>query len=276
MYSVAILPIFVGTAMAKYEFQVFDPAVLVVFVAGAILLLAWENLCNDLFDADTGVDIHKYHSIVNLTGNKSLIWSIANLCLLGGWACIGWICWQEHSPIVAMIILICCVLGYVYQGPPWRLGYQGWGELLCLISFSLGVVASSYSQFPQFSWRMIPSAVGVGITISLVLFCSHFHQVEDDLNAGKLSPVVRLGTKRSAQLVPIICLTAYAIILGSSALGFAPRHTWLVLTSLPWAIYLSVWLNQHHDRPEVIKDSKFIALGWQFVFGLGLTAGFWL
>jgi 1,4-dihydroxy-2-naphthoate octaprenyltransferase len=35
----------------------------------AILLLLWENLSNDLFDADTGVDaVGKPHSVVNLTG----------------------------------------------------------------------------------------------------------------------------------------------------------------------------------------------------------------
>ena len=35
----------------------------------AILLLLWENLSNDVFDAATGVDATgKPHSVVNLTG----------------------------------------------------------------------------------------------------------------------------------------------------------------------------------------------------------------
>lgn len=276
MYSVAVVPILVGTAIARYEFGVFNFGVLGAFVAGAILLLVWENLCNDLFDADTGVDVHKYHSIVNLTGQKSLIWIIANFCLLLGLGCISWICWQEQSSIVALIILVCCGLGYIYQGPPWRLGYRGWGEFLCLISFSLGVVAATYSQFPQISIAATLAGVAVGMTISLVLFCSHFHQVEDDLKAGKLSPVVRLGTKRSAQLVPVICLFAYSIVFIGIALGLFPLGTWLVIISLPWAMYLSIWLNQNHDRPEVVKDSKFVALALQFGFGVGLTLGFWL
>jgi len=31
------------------------------------------NLSNDVFDAETGVDENKVHSLVNLTGNKPLI-----------------------------------------------------------------------------------------------------------------------------------------------------------------------------------------------------------
>ena len=37
----------------------------------AVLLLLWENLSNDLFDADTGVDVvGKPHSIVALVGQR--------------------------------------------------------------------------------------------------------------------------------------------------------------------------------------------------------------
>ena len=30
----------------------------------------------------------------------------------------------------ALLVLICCTLGYLYQGPPFRLGYRGLGEPL--------------------------------------------------------------------------------------------------------------------------------------------------
>jgi len=36
-------------------------------------ILAWMNLSNDVFDAETGIDKNKAHSLVNLTGNKPLI-----------------------------------------------------------------------------------------------------------------------------------------------------------------------------------------------------------
>ncbi|MHC5832266.1 MAG: 2-carboxy-1,4-naphthoquinone phytyltransferase, partial [Nostoc sp.] len=97
------------------------------FVTAAILILAWENITNDVFDSETGIDQNKHHSLVNLTGNKPLIFGIGNLCLsLGLLGIVAIAFWQQDLTVIG-IILLCCGLGYMYQGPPFRLGYQGLG-----------------------------------------------------------------------------------------------------------------------------------------------------
>src|SRR5512147_394886 len=78
MYSVAIMPIWVGTAVAFAETKVFNVAVFSTFVGAAILILAWENISNDVFDSETGIDQNKHHSLVNLTGKKSLVFWLGN------------------------------------------------------------------------------------------------------------------------------------------------------------------------------------------------------
>lgn len=40
----------------------------------------------------------------------------------------------------------------------------------------------------------------MGITVTLILFCSHFHQAVDDKAAGKLSPIVRMGTANGVKV----------------------------------------------------------------------------
>jgi len=40
---------------------------------------------------------------------------------------IAW--WQQDITVIGLILLS-CALGYSYQGPPFRLGYQGLGRLL--------------------------------------------------------------------------------------------------------------------------------------------------
>ena len=50
---------------------------------------------------------------------------------------------------------------------------------------------------PDAVWLV--SAV-VGIAVTSVLFCSHFHQIEGDRAAGKMSPLVRLGAARALQV----------------------------------------------------------------------------
>lgn len=45
----------------------------------------------------------------------------------------------------------------------------------------------------------------VGITVASVLFCSHFHQIEGDAAAGKMSLLVRLGPERGLQVGCALC-----------------------------------------------------------------------
>jgi 2-carboxy-1,4-naphthoquinone phytyltransferase len=277
MYSVAIIPIWVGTAVAFAETKIFHAAIFSTFLFSAILIIAWLNLSNDVFDSETGIDKNKAHSVVNLTGNKSLIFWLANLFLGLGILGIVAIAWLQQDFTVIGLVLLCCALGYSYQGPPFRLGYQGLGEVICFICFGpLAVAAAYYSQTQTWSTLNLITSIIVGITTSIILFCSHFHQVEDDLAAGKLSPIVRLGTARGSQLLLWFGSSVYVLTAILAALGIFPVWTLLVFVSLPFAIQLLIHVHQYHDQPEKVSNSKFIAVAVHFWSGLLLGLGFML
>ncbi len=274
MYSVAIMPIWVGTAVAFAETKIFNGAVFSTFVAAAILILAWENISNDVFDSETGIDQNKHHSLVNLTGNKLLIFWLGNLCLsLGLLGILAIAFWQQDLTVIA-IILLCCGLGYMYQGPPFRLGYQGLGEILCFFAFGpLAVEAAYYSQTQTWSITSLAASVIVGIATTLVLFCSHFHQVKDDIAAGKRSPIVRLGTQKGAQLLVWFTASIYFLTLLFVLLGISPAWTLLSWVSLPFAVKLCRHVQENHNQPDKVSNCKFIAVAVHFwaclLFGLG-------
>ncbi|MEH1856816.1 MAG: 2-carboxy-1,4-naphthoquinone phytyltransferase [Nostoc sp.] len=274
MYSVAIMPIWVGTAIAFAETKIFNGAVFSTFVAAAILILAWENISNDVFDSETGIDKNKHHSLVNLTGNKPLIFWIGNLCLGLGLLGILAIAFWQHDLTVIGIILLCCGLGYTYQGPPFRLGYQGLGEIICFFAFGpLAVEAAYYSQTQTWSMTSLAASVIVGIATTLILFCSHFHQIKDDIAAGKRSPIVRLGTQKGAQLLVWFTGSIYPLTLLFVLLGISPAWTLLSWVSLPFAIKLCRHVQENHNHPDRVSNCKFIAVAVHFwaclLFGLG-------
>ena len=280
MYSVAIMPIWVGTAVAFAETRILNGAVFFTFLAAAILILAWENLSNDVFDSETGIDQNKHHSLVNLTGNKLLIFWLGNIFLglgLLGILAIAW--WQQDLTVIG-IILLCCALGYIYQGPPFRLGYQGLGEIICFFAFGpLAVTAAYYSQTQTWSMTSLAASTIVGIATTLILFCSHFHQEKDDIAAGKRSPIVRLGTQTAAQLLSWLTGSIYPLTAMFVLLGIFPVWTILSWISLPFAIKLCRHVQQYHNQPEKVSNCKFIAVAVHFwsclLFGLGfmLAAG---
>ena len=275
MYSVAIMPIWVGTAIAFFQTSTIDWKIFTTFMSAAILILAWENLLNDVFDSETGIDKNKHHSLVNLTGNKSLIFWIGNACLSLGILGILAICWWQQDLTVLGLIILCCGLGYLYQGPPFRLGYQGLGEFLCFFAFGpVGMSAVYYSQTQSVSNLCLVTSIIIGISTTLILFCSHFHQVEDDIAAGKRSPIVRLGTEKGAQLLPIFCGAIFGLTGVLVSLGIFPIWTLLSFVAIPSAIKLCRHVNQYHNQPEFVSNSKFLAVTLHFWSGLLLGVGF--
>lgn len=277
MYTVAVIPISVGTAVAFSETQMFDLGIYLTFLSSAILIIAWLNLSNDVFDADTGIDKNKAHSVVNLTGNQSLVFWIGNLFLALGILGVVAIATLQQDPTILGIILLCCALGYTYQGPPFRLGYQGLGELICFITFGpLAIAAAYYSQAQTFSTLGLAVGSIIGISTSIILFCSHFHQVKDDVAAGKRSPIVRLGTALGAKVLGWATASLYLLTFMWVGLGIFTPWTLLIFASLPFAIQLVRHVQQFHSQPDQVSNCKFFAVNLQFVSGVLLAISFTL
>ena len=118
MYSVAIIPIWVGTAVAFAETKTINGAIFSTFLISAILIIVWLNLSNDVFDSETGIDKNKAHSLVNLTGNKPLIFWLANLFLALGILGVLAIAWLQQDLTVIGLVLLCCARATLTRGRP--------------------------------------------------------------------------------------------------------------------------------------------------------------
>jgi len=280
LYSVAILPVFISGAYTLNYFKNVKISNLIAFTIAAILILIWENLTNDLFDSETGIDEFKFHSIVNLVRNKKIVSITAYTSLFIGLLLITII---SISTSINVILLVgaSCFLGYLYQGPPFRLGYQGLGEPLCWLAFGpLAYTAALISLNPSdiyltsIPWKeSLLLGSGSSLATTLVLFCSHFHQIKEDKEHGKNSPLVRLGAKKGAKLIPWIVFIIYFFQLCIIINGFIPIFCGLYLISFPQSLKLINLLRHSYKKPEIIKNCKFIAIKFQTLNGIGLIAG---
>ncbi len=145
LYSVAVMPVVLAAGWKLSREESIPLENLIGFLIASVFLLLWENLTNDLFDADTGIDeVNKPHSVVALMGGKQPVRRLAYLALFIGLSIIIWLALNSNLEVL-FLVLGSCLLGYLYQGPPFRLGYKGLGEPLCWLAFGPLATAAALS-----------------------------------------------------------------------------------------------------------------------------------
>ncbi|BAT73941.1 hypothetical protein VIGAN_01151200 [Vigna angularis var. angularis] len=237
---------------------------------------------NDVHDFDTGVDKNKKESVVNLVGSRKGTFIAAYLCLALGFAGLTWTAVAEKN-IRSMLFLVCAIIcGYIYQCPPFRLSYQGLGEPLCFAAFGpfatnafylLHGGASVMNHVPL-SGTVLSASILVGITTSLILFCSHFHQVEGDKEVGKMSPLVRLGTEKGAEVVKGAVLMLYVLLAAFGLSKTLPLTCiFLCALTLPMGNLVIRFVEDNHKDKNKIFMAKYFCVRLHALFGVALALG---
>ncbi|CAI5520179.1 unnamed protein product [Closterium sp. Naga37s-1] len=248
----------VGASAAYLQTGVFHAGRFNSFLLFSVLVIAWLNLSNDGFDSFTGVDKTKPESVVNLTGSRFRVLAAAFLMLGVGLAGIFSGAAAVADPRVGWLLAASIACGYVYQCPPFRLSYKGLGEPLCFFAFGPSATTAFYLHQASnpgapapVSAAVLAASVLVGITTTLILFCSHFHQIDGDRAKGKLSPLVRLGTATGCEVVRVSVLALYIFSAAFVATGVLPWTCLLAAAAtLPIGRIVVNFVSSHHQvRP---------------------------
>lgn len=280
LYSVAIIPLTVGAAAAYLQSGVFFGGRYWLLLGSSVLVITWLNLSNDAYDAETGVDKNKKESVVNITGSQKGVLSAAYACLALGALGIFKAAQQIGDMRVVGLLSAAILCGYVYQCPPFRLSYKGLGEPLCFMAFGpLATTAfylchaSGVGALPV-TLTVLGVSVLVGITTSLILFCSHFHQIDGDLAVGKMSPLVRLGTEKGSQAVQTAVISIYTIIALLTALKALPLTCFAFsFLTLPIGKLVLQFIGKNHADKNLIFMAKYYCVRLHVALGLALSVG---
>ncbi|XP_056159337.1 2-carboxy-1,4-naphthoquinone phytyltransferase, chloroplastic isoform X2 [Syzygium oleosum] len=281
IYSVALVPLTIGSTSAYLQSSTFPATRYFVLLVSSILVITWLNLSNDVYDFDTGADKNKKESVVNLIGSRTGTLVAAYLFLVLG--SMGLIRVSlEAGHLRAMLLLACAIIcGYIYQCPPFRLSYHGLGEPLCFAAFGPFATTAFYWLMGNNSASYLPltgtvlcASLLVGFTTSLILFCSHFHQVEEDIKVGKISPLVRLGTEKGSSVVKVAVVALYSFLLTSGLSRDLPfTCIILCLLTLPMGNRVVSFVEENHEDKRSIFMAKYYCVRLHALFGASLAAG---
>ncbi|KAF3326448.1 1,4-dihydroxy-2-naphthoate polyprenyltransferase [Carex littledalei] len=281
IYSVALVPLTVGAAAAYFKTGLFFAKRYFILLVSSVLVITWLNLSNDVYDFDTGADKNKKESVVNIVGSRSVTQIGAIICLCLGFSGLIWAFLQASD--VRFFLLVTCAIfcGYCYQCPPFRLSYQGLGEPLCFAAFgpfatTAFYFASGTGSLPL-NATVLAASVLVGLTTTLILFCSHFHQIEEDIAVQKMSPLVRIGTEAGSRVVSIVVISLY-VLLAVFGISKVLPATSLLLCALtaPIGKMVSDFVQENHKDKVKIFMAKYYCVRLHALFGVALASGLFL
>ena len=270
------LPALVLTALVAAEGAPVHWARFALTLLGLIALQAGVNVVNDLFDDASGLDADPAYaknafplgSRVIQTGvlSRRGMWALAAACFGAGLACGLALDRISAGHVVLAIGTAGFLFGFFYTAPPLKLAYHGVGEPVIFLLFGpLAGLGTYYVQTGHFGTAALLLSCVVGLLDTAILFLHHFPQRDADAKHGKLTPVVRLGARGAARLVPWLLALPFAVVIASVAFGVVSPAALTFLAASPLALRASRTALAQADDARGMT----IAFGQTMAFALG-------
>ena len=251
-----------------------DPAIridwllLVLSVIGLVVAHAANNMINDYFDLQGGVDEEGYvralyapHPILSGWVTKRQL-ATAILIANGIDLAIMLFLASQRGPLVIAFALAGLFISVFYVAPPIRLKHIGLGEPGVFVVWGPLMVAGTFfvatGALPGWVWL---ASLPYAILVTTVLFGKHIDKIEADSVKGIRTLPVILG-ERNARVVAQVLMTAfYPIVIGAALVGFIGPWVVLVLLGTPRLIEV---LRVFSKPKPVVEPHSYI--GWPLWF----------
>src|SRR5699024_10968716 len=146
--------------------------------------------------------------------------------ILGIYICI------ETSWWIAVIGLICMIIGYLYTGGPAPIAYSPFGELFSGLMMGTVIIGISYYiQTFDLNWEVIMISIPVAIFIGCILLSNNIRDLDGDKENGRRTLAILLGRQKAIIFLSILMLIAYSLTAGYIIAGLLPIYSVISLLS---------------------------------------------
>ena len=254
----AIVPVWVGCALAYHLTGAWDGWLAFYTVMGAVWIQIATNFFNDAIDSEKGADTDARLGPVRATatGRLSLktVYVAAFVCLLLASA-FGWPLFVARGWPMIVIAVPSFYLAYGYTGGPFPLAYKGLGELFVILFFGLvAVMGTVFVQTGVWYVQALVAGLAIGCLSAVLIAINNLRDVDEDRLNHKRTLAVKWGRPAVLRLVWMMCLIAYtsAVWLFGSVSG--------LLYFLPaFIVGLLIIANIYKHLPGQIYN-KFLAM----------------
>jgi 1,4-dihydroxy-2-naphthoate octaprenyltransferase len=213
----------------------FDAGWYALAFVGIVLAHVSNNLLNDLFDTDTGLDTGDYpralyapHPILSGMISRTGLLAAAAAVTVSGLA-IMVVLTIARGPVVLALGLSGVLLNVAYTAPPLRLKKRGLGELDVLLVWGpLMIAGTYYAAVGSLPWQVWPASIPYGLLCTAVLMGKHIDKLPWDQKAGVRTLPVMLGEHRARLLTDALMIGFYVAVVACVIAGALP---WPALAS---------------------------------------------
>jgi len=272
--SISVAPVLVGCALAWKDNHLFDTAVAMACLIGAMLIQIGTNLHNDAADFERGADTADRIGPERATAQGWFTAKQVKRAALISFLCaffIGiYLVWIGGWPIVALGLLS-LLAGYAYTGGPLPIAYTPSGELFVFLFFGLAAVTGSYYlQTATLNWQVLVISAAIGLLAAAVLLVNNYRDLDTDQKANKKTLTFYLGrqwTKAAYTLFMLIPFALAAMLFSKAA------YVWLVILVLPFSLVLIRHFHQKTPGPifnEILANTAKHQLSFSLLLSIGL------
>jgi len=241
---------------------------LALSVIGLVIAHASNNMINDYFDLEGGVDTDEYvralyapHPILSGWLSKAQLRNAILLMNLLDLAILVFLV-SVRGPWVAAFALSGLFISVFYVAPPIKLKHRGLGEPGVFVVWGPLMIAGTYfvatGVLPGWVWI---ASLPYAILVTTVLFGKHIDKISADTAKGIHTLPVILGEARARRVAQVLMIAFYPIVIGSALVGWIGPFVMLVVLGIP--LLLKVLGQFSSPRPETPPHSY---VGWPLWF----------
>lgn len=232
--TASFVPVSIGTLLAVLD-GAFHLLLFLAMLLASVMIQAATNMFNEYYDYKRGLDNEKSVGIggtIVRDGVKPIVVKrLAYLfyaipVILGIYICI------ETSWWIAVIGLICMIIGYLYTGGPAPIAYSPFGELFSGLMMGTVIIGISYYiQTFNLNWEIIMISIPVAIFIGCILLSNNIRDLDGDKENGRRTLAILLGRQKAIIFLSILMLIAYSLTAGYIIAGLLPIYSVISLLS---------------------------------------------
>jgi 1,4-dihydroxy-2-naphthoate polyprenyltransferase len=275
--TASFVPVFLGTTIAlTVEGENINFLLFFAMLVASMLIQAATNMFNEYYDYKLGLDNENSvgigGTIVRHGVAPGTIMAIA-LSFYGIALLLGIYICAMSSWWLALIGLICMLIGYLYTGGPYPIAYSPFGEAVSGLVMGMGIVLIAFFiQTNTVTLEAILLSVPSMILVGAIMLSNNIRDIVGDTEGGRKTMAILVGRKNAVYILSLFFIVSYLWIAGLVIIEDITYWALIVLLSILKPIKAIEIFRLKKEPLEVMPAMKYTAQT-NTIFGFLLAIG---